>query len=140
MQASLGELISDQIDVLSDGITKDAIREIPSYGASPLKVTSERVERWLKILSDSIRRNEPQLLADYLSTVALQRQEEGYAIKDLHAIVMITERHLLAHIDRSTDDAVVRSGERALLNAVMDSARMVLSVAYILRKADAVSS
>jgi hypothetical protein len=133
-------LISEQLEALSDGITKDAIREIPSYGAAPLKVTSERVERWLKILSESIRRNEPQLLADYLSTVALQRQEEGYAIKDLHAIVFITERHLLTFIDRLTDDPVVRSGERALLNAVMDSARMVLGVAYILSKADTSSS
>jgi hypothetical protein len=129
---SLDRLIVEHWESLVDTISKDAIRQIPSYGRAPLQLTVARVERWLKVLADSLDQNDPHLLADYLTVVGKERQEEGYTIGELHAIVTITEEHLQDLIDRSYTDKVERTGQHALLRAVMDSARMILSVAYVL--------
>ncbi len=127
----LDSLIRDHWEPLTDGIIKDAIREIPAYGSAMVRTTSVRVTKWLDVLAESVARNQPEILAGYLSSITLQRREEGYAIKDLHAMVYITERHLSRLIDDHVPDQVARNAQHALLNAVMDSARMVLSVAYI---------
>lgn len=127
----LDELIRDNWQTLSDGIIKDAIREIPAYNKAPVRSTTVRVTKWLDVLAESIARNKPETLAGYLSSISIQRREEGYEIKDLHAMVYITERHLAKLIENLVVDPVERNGQLALLNAVMDSARMVLSVAYI---------
>jgi hypothetical protein len=122
--------------MLVDSITKDAIRQIPSYADAPLQLTLERVERWLKTLSDSILQNDPHLLSQYLMDVGEERQAEGYPVSELHAIVHCTEHHVRDLIARSYSDPVERNGQTALLVAVMDSARMTLSVAYILSVAN----
>jgi hypothetical protein len=129
---SLDHLINEYWETLVDAISKDAIRQIPSYGRAPLRQTVERVERWLKVLADSLAQNAPNILADYLTVVGQERQEEGYTIGELHAIVTITERDLRDLIDDSYADEVERNGQNALVRAVMDSARMILSVAYVL--------
>jgi hypothetical protein len=136
MATSLGDLITDHQEMLVDSITKDAIRQIPSYADAPLQLTLERVERWLKTLSDSILQNDPHLLSQYLMEVGEERQSEGYPVGELHAIVRCTEHHLRHLIARSYSDPVERNGQTALLNAVMESARMTLSVAYILSVAN----
>jgi hypothetical protein len=115
-----------------DGIVKDAIRQIPSYGRAPLQVTIERVERFLQALADSVAQNEPDILERYLVGVAEERKQEGYAILELHSIVHITEAHLQDLIDRTAVDEVQRNGLSALLEAVVGAARMVLSVQYAL--------
>ena len=74
------------------------------------------------------------LYAD-LEIRVLERQEEGYPVGDLHAIIGITERHIRDLIDRSYADLVEQDAQTALLNAVIDSARMVLSVTYVLSTA-----
>ncbi|MGD2176732.1 MAG: hypothetical protein PVG71_02810 [Anaerolineae bacterium] len=135
MTTSLGDLITDHREMLLDSITKDAIRQIPSYAAAPLQLTMERIGRWLKTLSDSILQNDPHLLSQYLLDVGEERQAEGYPVGELHAIVRCTEHHLRELIARSYSDPVQRNGQTALLTAVMDSARMTLSVAYILSMA-----
>jgi hypothetical protein len=132
MTTSLGDLIAEYQNLLVDSITKDAIRQIPSYADAPLQLTLERVERWLKTLSDSILQNDPHVLSQYLMGVGEERQAEGYPISELHAIVRCTEHHLRHLIAREYPDPVERNGQTALLAAVMDSARMTLSVAYIL--------
>lgn len=129
---TLDRIIDEHWESLVDAISKDAIRQIPSYGRAPLRLTVERVERWLQVLRDSLAQNNPQILADHLTVVGKERQEEGYAIEELYAIVAITEQHLRDLIDRSYTDEVERNGQNALLRAVMDSARMILSVAYVL--------
>ncbi|MGD1993799.1 MAG: hypothetical protein PVI59_11450 [Anaerolineae bacterium] len=132
---TLDSLIVRHWQSLADGITKDGIRQLPSYGEAPLRLTMERVERWLKVLAESIDRNEPQLLAGYLEAIAKERQAEGYPIGDLHAIIHITERHIRDLIDQACSDPVERNGQQALLIAIMDSARMALSIAYMLNRA-----
>jgi hypothetical protein len=132
---SLDELITEKWSDLVDAITKDAVRRIRSYANAPLRTTMERVERWLKTLAESIAKNQPDLLAEYLAAVGEERREEGYPIGDLHAIVHTTEEHLSDLIEDTYDDPVEQNGQMALLTAVMDSARMTLSVTYILSMA-----
>ena len=132
MVVSLDELIVEHRESLVDGIVKDAIRQISSYGRAPLRQTIERVERFLEALVDSMASNDPDLLEQYLVSVAQERQQEGVAIMELHAIVHITEEHLRATVRSAVPDEVERNGLLALLQAVMDAARMVLSVRYLL--------
>jgi hypothetical protein len=132
MAVSLDELIVEHRESLVDGITKDAIRQIPSYGRAPLRQTIERVERFLDALAESVARNEPDVLEQHLVGVARERKQEGYAIMELHAIVHITEENVRAAIQRDVTDEVERTGLLALLDAVAGAARMVLSVRYVL--------
>jgi hypothetical protein len=132
MAVSLDELIVEHRASLVDGIVKDAIRQIPSYGRAPLRVTIERVERFLQALADSVAQNEPDILEGYLVAVAKERKQEGYAILELHSIVHITEAHLRDAVQRTVADEVQRNGLLAVLEAVVGAARMVLSVQYAL--------
>ena len=59
MAGTLVELIEKNMELLVDGITKEAIQRIPSYGEAPIKQTLGRMERMLGVLVDSIRRNHP---------------------------------------------------------------------------------
>jgi hypothetical protein len=132
MVVSLDKLISENLDSLVDSIAKDAILHIPSYSKAPLRQTIDRVELWLKILATSIQQNKPEILEQYLVAVANERQEEGYAIGDLHTIVQLTEIHLKTLIDDVTSEQVERNALHALLDAVVGAARMILSVNYVL--------
>jgi hypothetical protein len=136
MTTSLDGLIAAHWDALVDDIAKDAICQIPSYHQAPIRVTMERVGRWLQTCADSIRENDPHLLERYLTGVGEERKEQGYAIHELHAIVSITEQHLRDLIDRSYADPVERSAQKSLLDAVLAGARMVLSVTFLLSMAD----
>jgi hypothetical protein len=132
MTVSLDQLIAKHHESLVDGIVKDAIRQIPAYGQAPLQQTIDRVERLLDALAESVARNDPDVLEEYLIGVAQERKREGYAIVELHAIVQLTEEHLQVAIQDDVSDDVQRNGLLALLQAVMDAARMVLSVRYVL--------
>ena len=131
---SLDDLILEHWAELIDLITKDAVARIRSYAKAPLTLTMERVERWLKTLADSVAKNQPDLLAEYLAAIGEERHEEGYPIGDLHAIVSITEERLEDLIEEVIQDPVERNGQMALLTAIMDSARMTLSVTYIISR------
>lgn len=135
MATSLDKLIVENQESLVDQIVKDAIRQIPSYGRAPLQLTIERVEQWLRTLAASIERNDPHILEHYLAAIAVERQEEGYPIGELHAIVRITEQHLRDVVVSSSSDEIERNALNALLEAVMGAARMVLSVTYVLSAA-----
>jgi hypothetical protein len=130
--ASLYQLIVEHQEPLVDGIVKDAIRQIPAYAKAPLRETMARVEQALQAIADSVRENDPDLLEQYLVGVAQERREEGYAILELHAIVHIIERHVSGLIRATCPDQVERNARLALLGAVMDAARMALSVRYLL--------
>jgi hypothetical protein len=132
MAISLDELIVENRESLVDRIVKDAIGQIPAYAKAPLRVTIDRVEQALQAVADSVRENDPDILERHLVGVAAERQEEGYAILELHTIVHIIERHLREEIMRACPDEVERNGLLALLDAVIAAARMVLSVRYIL--------
>jgi hypothetical protein len=132
MTITLDNLIVENREDLVDYIVKDAIGQIPSYGQAPLRRTIERVERWLDTLVASIEQNDPDILENYLIGVAGERRREGYAIMELHGIVHITERHLQDLIRSSGADQIEQNALRALLDAVTDAARMVLSVRYLL--------
>lgn len=132
MTIYLDDLITEKFATLVDDIAKDAICQIPSYRQAPLRLTIERIERWLTAVADSIRQNNPEILESHLKQVAAERQEEGYAIAELHAIVQITERHLRDVILHSEIIEAERNGNLALLDVVMNAARMVLSVTYVL--------
>lgn len=132
MATSLDKLIVEHRESLVDSIVKDAIRQIPSYGQAPLRLTIQRVEHWLDALADSIAQNEPDILERHLVAVAGERRQEGFAIIELHSIVQITEEQLQGLIERSIADEIERNGLLTLLAAVMGAARMVLSVRYIL--------
>jgi hypothetical protein len=132
MAISLDELIVEHRDALVDRIVKDAIGQIPAYDQAPLRQTVERVERFLDTLAASIARNDPDLLEQYLVSLAQERRREGYAVLELHAIIYLAEQRLQATIQSVVTDEVERNGLLALLEAVMDAARMVLSVRYLL--------
>jgi hypothetical protein len=132
MAVSLDELIVENRESLVDGIVKDAIGQIPAYARAPLRVTITRVEQALQAMADSIRENDPDILEQHLVGIASQRQKEGYAILELHAILHIIERHLRDEILHACPDEVERNALLALLDAIMDAARMVLSVRYLL--------
>jgi hypothetical protein len=132
MTLSLDELIVERREELVDGIVKDAIGQIPAYARTPLRITIARVEQALQAMADSIRENDPDILEQHLVGIVSERQKEGYAILELHAIVHIIERHLHDEILRACPDEVECNALLALLDAVMDAARMVLSVRYLL--------
>jgi hypothetical protein len=132
MTTLLDKLIVENQELLVDRIVKDAVRQIPTYSQAPLKLTMGRVERWLGTLATSIKQNDPQILDQYLTAVAVERREEGYPIGELHAIVEITERHLRDLVTGACADQVECNALLALLGAVMDAARMVMSVTYVL--------
>ena len=132
MAVSLDDLIVQHRESLVDNIVKDAIRQIPAYSQAPLRLTIERVERWLEALADSIDQNDPDILEQYLSGVARERRREGYAIMELHGLIHITERHLQDLIPNASSDQVERNALLALLDAVTSAARMVLTVRYML--------
>ncbi|MGD2156972.1 MAG: hypothetical protein PVG14_03550 [Anaerolineales bacterium] len=131
MVNSLDKLISDHLDSLVDNITKDAVRQIPTYREAPLQRTIERVERWLKMLATSVHENDPQILERYLVSIARERHKEGYPVVDLHMVVQITEYRIQELIDASVADEIEGNALSALLEAVMGAARMVLSVSYV---------
>ena len=132
MSATLTELIEENLDSLVDGITKCAIRQIPSYSKAPIKLTMARVEQLLTILAESIRRNNPNVLEQYLMGIAEERREHRYPIGELHAVFDITEQHLQDLVVQATPDEVERNAWLALVDATMASARMILSKAYLL--------
>lgn len=132
MAVTLTELIGGNLELLVDGITKDAIRQIPSYGRAPIKVTMARIERLLRVLVESIRRNNPNVLEQYLMGIAEERREHAYPIGELHAILEIVEQHLRELVVQSTSQEMERNALLALVGATMDSARMILSKTYLL--------
>jgi hypothetical protein len=129
---TLTELIQANVESLVDGITKDAIRQIPSYGRAPIKVTMARMERLLRVLVESVRRNNPNVLEQYLMGIGEERREHAYPIGELHAILEITEQHLRGLVEQSFAHEVERNAQLALVNATSDSARMILSKTYLL--------
>ena len=132
MAISLDELIVKNRESLVDRIVKDAVGQIPAYSKAPLRTTIARVEQALQATADSIRDNDPDILERHLVGVAAERRREGYAILELHAIVHIMERHLREDIVRSCPAEIECNALLAVLDAVMDAARMVLSVRYLL--------
>jgi hypothetical protein len=132
MSVSLADLIENNLEWLVDEVAKDAIRQIPSYGKAPIKLTMARMERLLKILAESVRRNNPNIMEQFLEGVAVERHERAYPIGELHAILDSVERHLSDLVKQSTSDKVERNAQLALVDAIMDSARMVFSKAYLL--------
>ena len=132
MDASLDTLILENLEDLVDRITKDAIRFIPSYRDAPLRTTAKRVEVWLQVLATSLHENDPQVLEKYLVTIAHERYAEGYQVTELHSIVQLTDQHLRDYIELTTIEPTERNALIALCEAVMDAARMVISVTYVL--------
>jgi hypothetical protein len=131
MAVSLDELIVAHQETLVDGIVKDAIRQIPSYGRAPLQQTVDRVESFLDAMAESVAQNDPDLLERHLVGVAQERKREGYAIMELHAMVHLAEEHLQETIRSAVTNEIEHDRLSALLEAVMDAARMVLSVRYL---------
>jgi ribosome-binding protein aMBF1 (putative translation factor) len=131
MTIQLTDLINEHYDSLVDEITKDAIRQIGAYGEAPLRQTVERIERSIKVLADSVRLNEPDILQEFITVVAAERQKEGYSAAELHAIVAIMKQHVQRLITRTYDNEVERTGYLALADTIMESARMIISVAYL---------
>jgi hypothetical protein len=131
MTASLDDLITIHWDELVDEIAKDAICQLPSYRRAPIRVTVGRAERWLAALRDSIRRNDPHLMAQFLAAVGEARREEGYAADEVQAIMDITERHLRGLVKRELADPIEQTAQSALLDAIIGSAQMVLNVSFV---------
>jgi hypothetical protein len=132
MAGTLVELIEKNMELLVDGITKEAIQRIPSYGEAPIKQTLGRMERMLGVLVDSIRRNHPDVLEQYLMGIAEERREQAYPVGELHAVFDVMEHHLQDLVVQATADEVERNAHLALVDATMASARMILSKAYLL--------
>jgi hypothetical protein len=131
MGITLDSLIVVNRESLVDRIVKDAIGQIPSYAKAPLRVTIERIEQGLDALADSIRENDPDILEQHLVGVATERRREEYAVLELHTLISLYERHLRDDVLSTCTDEVECNALLALLDAVMESARMVLSVRYM---------
>jgi hypothetical protein len=132
VESTLDKLIRENVEGLVDGITKDAVRQIPSYREAPLKITVDRIGNWLRVLATSLHENDPQVLEKYLVTVAHERYAEGYRVTELHNIAQLTEQHLFEYITQAELDELERNALIALCEAAMDAARMVISVTYVL--------
>jgi len=132
MAGTLVEIIEGNLEMLVDGITKEAIQRIPSYEKAPIKQTLIRMERLIEVLVESMRRNDPSILEQYLMGIAEQRREQAYRVGELHAILDIMERHLRDLVVQTTPDEVERNAHLALADATIASARMILSKAYLL--------
>ncbi len=132
MAHTLVELIEENLEWLVDEITKDAIRQIPTYGRAPIKQTMGRMERLLRILAESVRQNNPEIMEQFLEGVAEQRHDGAYPIGERHAILDSTERHLHDLVAQSTNEQMERNAQNALVRAIIDSAHMVFSKAYLL--------
>jgi DNA-binding transcriptional regulator YbjK len=132
VNVTLDQLIRENLEDLVDHITKDAVRQIPSYREAPLSTTVERVENWLRVLATSLHENSPQVLEKYIVTIAHERYSEGYQVTELHNIMQLTEQHLRQIINRTVVEPLERNALIALCEAAMDAARMVISVTYIL--------
>ena len=96
------------------------------------KETLDRVERLLGVLVESIRRNNPNVLEQYLMDIGEERREGAYPIGELHAILEIMEQHLRDLVMLATAQEVERNAQLALVEATMASARMILSKTYLL--------
>ncbi|MCA9926269.1 MAG: hypothetical protein KC419_02690 [Anaerolineales bacterium] len=131
MTTPLTELISEHYDALVDEITKDAIRQITSYGDAPLRLTAERIERAIRAMADSIRLNDPEILKQHVTAVAAERQKEGYSAAELHAVIQIMRQHIQDLITKTYANEIERTGYLALVDIIMDAARMIISVAYL---------
>ena len=132
MAHTLVELIEENLEWLVDEITKDAIRQITMYAKAPIRQTMGRMERLLGILAESVRRNNPDIMEQFLEGVAEQRHDGAYPIGELHAILDSTERHLHDLVAQSAVDQMERNAQNALMRAIIDSAHMVCSKAYLL--------
>jgi len=132
MAATLVELMGENLEQLVDEITKEAIQRIPSYGRAPIKQTLSRVEQLLRVLIESVRRNNPNVLEQYLMGIAEERRDHAYPVGELHAIFDITEQHLSDLVVETTAGEVERNARLAMVDATMASARMILSKAYLL--------
>jgi len=132
MATNLVDLIEGNLDWLVDEITKDAIRQIPSYGRAPIRQTLVRIEHLLKILAESVRRNEPSVMEQFLEGVAQERRARAYPIGELHAVLDIAAKHLHALVARVVEGEVEQNAQSALVSAIVDSAHMVFSKTYLL--------
>jgi hypothetical protein len=132
VDSSLDHLIRENLEDLADSITKDAVRQIPSYREAPLRTTVERIENWLRVLATSLHENDPQVLEKYIVTTAHERYSEGYQVTELHNIVQLTDQYLREYINQSEVEPLERNALIALCEAAMDAARMVISVTYVL--------
>lgn len=131
MTSMLADLIEQNLELLVDGITKEAIQHIPSYGRAPIKQTMTRVEQWLGILVESIRRNNPNVLEQYLMGIAEDRRGDAYPLGELHAIFDITKQHLRDLVVQATPDEVERNARLALVDATMAAAHIIMNKAYL---------
>ncbi|MCA9934283.1 MAG: hypothetical protein H6662_19670 [Ardenticatenaceae bacterium] len=131
MTIHLTELIDKHYESLVDEITKDAIRQITSYGDAPLRLTAERIERAIRAMADSIRLNEPDILKRHVTAVAAERQKEGYSADELRAVIQIMEQHIQDLITQTYKNETERTGYLALTDIIMETARMFVSVAYL---------
>jgi hypothetical protein len=129
---TLDQLIVEHQEALVDRIVKDAILQIPSYQEAPLRQTMDRIDQALRVVADSIKKNDPDIIEAHLMAVADERQSERYTIGELHAVVQIIERQVSDLIRAACSDETECTALLALLEAVMDAAQMVLSVRYLL--------
>jgi hypothetical protein len=131
MPLDLVDLIESNVGWLVDEITKDAIRQVPLYGKAPIRQTMARTEMLLNILAESVRRKRPALLEQFLEGVAEERFDRGYPIAELHSILDITEKHIHDLIAQPAAGEMERAAQDAALRAVIDSAHMAFSKAYM---------
>ena len=131
MENRLDEFIRLHAQELADSITKQVLCDLPEWREIPLRKTLERIEKFLFVLGDSIRQDNPNFLITYLNSISVRRIKEGVSISALHGLMDISEAHIINLIQSAEEDDQVKKVFKGVIKNAMASARVTLSIAYI---------
>ena len=131
MDNRLDEFIRQNSQELTDSITKQVLFEVPGWREIPLRKTLERIEKFLFVLGDSIRQDNPNFLITYLNSISVRRIKEGVTISALHGLMDIAEARIIEQIHSAEEND---QGKKVFINVIKNalaSAKVTLSIAYI---------
>ena len=131
MENRLDEFIRLHAQELADNIAKQVLYDLPEWREIPLQKTLERIEKFLFVLGDSIRQDNPNFLITYLNSISIRRIKEGLSISALHGLMDISEAYILNLIRSEEKNEQVKKVFHGVIKNAMASARVTLSIAYI---------
>ena len=116
---------------LTDRITKQVLCDLPEWRAISLKKTIERIEKFLIILADSIRQDNPNFLITYLNSISVRRMKEGLSISALHGLMDISEGHIINLVQSAQGNEQDKKVYSGVIKNAMATARIAMSIVYI---------
>ena len=131
MENRLDEFIRLHAQELADGITKQVLFDLPEWRETPLRKTLERIEKFLFVLGDSIRQDNPNFLITYLNSISIRRIKEGVTISALHGLMDIAEARIIEQVQSAEENDQVKKVFINVIKNALASAKVTLSIAYL---------